>query len=68
MKPDCRANEANSSAVSEPVVSMKIQQNAALYFDWGAASSLGVILLAITVVLFWLLSRLTRIETMFGGG
>ncbi|MEQ9243994.1 ABC transporter permease [Roseovarius indicus] len=50
------------------MVSMKIQQNAALYFDWGAASSLGVVLLAMTVVLFWGLSRLTRIETMFGGG
>ncbi|QDL90538.1 ABC transporter permease [Paroceanicella profunda] len=49
------------------MVSMKIQQNAAMYFDWGAASALGVVLLGITVALFWLLGRVTRIERVFGG-
>ncbi|PZX13097.1 putative spermidine/putrescine transport system permease protein [Palleronia aestuarii] len=49
------------------MVSMKIQQNAAMYFDWGAASALGVVLLAATALLFWVISRVTRIERLFGG-
>lgn len=49
------------------LVSMKIQQNAGLYFDWGAASSLGVILLVITFLIFWILGRFMRIERLFGG-
>jgi putative spermidine/putrescine transport system permease protein/spermidine/putrescine transport system permease protein len=49
------------------MVSMKIQQNAGLYFDWGAASALGVVLLAITFVIFWVLGRFMRIERLFGG-
>ncbi|MER5173796.1 ABC transporter permease [Thioclava kandeliae] len=49
------------------MVSMKIQQNAAMYFDWGAASALGVVLLAITVLLFAVMNRFVRIERMFGG-
>jgi len=39
-------------------ISMKIQQNVATYFDWGAASSLGVVLFAITIAVFWGFSRL----------
>lgn len=49
------------------MVSMKIQQNAGLYFDWGAASALGVVLLVITFVIFWVLGRFMRIERLFGG-
>jgi len=49
------------------MVSMKIQQNAGLYFDWGAASALGVVLLAITFAIFWVLGRFMRIERLFGG-
>lgn len=49
------------------MVSMKIQQNAGIYFDWGAASSLGVVLLVITLAIFWVLGRFMRIERMFGG-
>lgn len=49
------------------MISMKIQQNAALYFDWGAASALGVVLLVITLGLFAILGRFTRVERMFGG-
>lgn len=39
-------------------ISMKIQQNVATYFDWGAASSLGVVLFVITIAIFWIFSRL----------
>jgi putative spermidine/putrescine transport system permease protein len=49
------------------MVSMKIQQNAGIYFDWGAASALGVVLLAVTLAIFWVLSRIIRIERLFGG-
>ncbi|NYS26606.1 ABC transporter permease [Rhodobacteraceae bacterium 2376] len=49
------------------MVSMKIQQDAGLYFDWGAASALGVALLVITLGIFWVLSRFMRIERLYGG-
>ncbi len=39
-------------------ISMKIQQNVATYFDWGAASSLGVVLFVVTLLVFWGFSRL----------
>ena len=40
------------------MISMKIQQNIATYFDWGAASSLGVVLFGVTLAVFWGFSRL----------
>lgn len=49
------------------MVSMKIQQNAAMYFNWGAASALGVVLLVSTLGLFWGLSRVFALERLFGG-
>jgi putative spermidine/putrescine transport system permease protein len=45
-------------------ISMKIQQNIATYFDWGAASSLGVVLFVITVALFWGVSRLAPLRRL----
>ena len=39
-------------------ISMKIQQNVATYFNWGAASSLGVVLFLSTILIFWGFSRL----------
>ena len=47
-------------------ISMKIQQNVATYFDWGAASALGVVLLAATLLVFWLFSRLFPIARLTG--
>jgi putative spermidine/putrescine transport system permease protein/spermidine/putrescine transport system permease protein len=47
-------------------ISMKIQQNAALYFDWGAASALGVVLFAITMLVFWGFSRIFPIGRLAG--
>ena len=38
-------------------ISMKIQQNVATYFDWGAASSLGVVLFVVTLLVFWGFAR-----------
>jgi ABC-type spermidine/putrescine transport system permease subunit I len=50
-------------------ISMKIQQNVATYFDWGAASSLGVVLFAVTIAVFWGFSRLFPLRrlTEMGG-
>ena len=49
------------------MVAMKIQQNAGIYFDWGAASALGVVLLVVTLGIFWVIGRLLPIERLFGG-
>jgi hypothetical protein len=43
---------------------MKIQKNVETYFDWGAASSLGVVLFAVTIALFWGVSRLTPLRRL----
>jgi len=50
------------------MVSMKIVSNIELFVNWGAASSLGVVLLALTVIILWIASRFTRLEQMAGGG
>jgi putative spermidine/putrescine transport system permease protein/spermidine/putrescine transport system permease protein len=39
------------------LVSMVIQQNAALYMSWGAASAPGVVLLIITLIIFVMINR-----------
>ena len=49
------------------MVSMQIQQNAALYFDWGAASALGVVLLAVTILLFLAIGRALPLDRLMGG-
>ena len=47
-------------------ISMKIQQNVATYFDWGAASSLGVVLFVLTMLIFWMASRLFPVGKITG--
>ena len=49
-------------------ISMKIQQNVATYFDWGAASSLGVVLFVITIAVFWAFSRLFPLKRLTEAG
>jgi ABC-type spermidine/putrescine transport system permease subunit I len=39
--------------------SMQIERSMAVYSDWGAASALGVVLLVLTLGVFWLISKLT---------
>ncbi len=48
------------------MVSNQIANDIELFFNWGAASSLGVVLLVSTMVLLWLASRLTRLERLLG--
>jgi ABC-type spermidine/putrescine transport system permease subunit I len=38
-----------------------------LFFNWGAASALGVVLLLLTSVLLYAASRVVRLDRMFGG-
>jgi len=48
------------------MVSNQIANDIELFFNWGAASSLGVVLLVSTMLLLWLASRLTRLEQLLG--
>lgn len=44
------------------MVSSRIANDIEIFFNWGAASALGVVLLVLTVVLVWAASRLVRLE------
>ena len=50
------------------MVSMRITTNIELFFNWGAASALGVVLLILTVIILWIASRALRLDEMLGGG
>jgi putative spermidine/putrescine transport system permease protein len=49
------------------MVSILIERNVNLFFEWGAASSLAMLFAGIVLALFSLLSRLLPLEQMFGG-
>jgi putative spermidine/putrescine transport system permease protein len=48
------------------MISMLIQRNVELYFEWGAASSVAVVLLALIFAVFWIMNRFLAIERIFG--
>jgi putative spermidine/putrescine transport system permease protein/spermidine/putrescine transport system permease protein len=50
------------------MVSMRIATNIELFFNWGAASALGVVLLVLTLIILYVASRLLRFEQILGGG
>jgi putative spermidine/putrescine transport system permease protein/spermidine/putrescine transport system permease protein len=50
------------------MVSMQIASNIELFFNWGAASALGVVLLALTLGILFLASRFLKLDAIFGGG
>ena len=50
------------------MVSNRIANDIELFFNWGAASALGVVLLIITLLLIVIAGRLLRIEQTLGGG
>ena len=50
------------------MVSNRIANDIELFFNWGAASALGVVLLVLTLLFLYVASRITRLERMFGGG
>ena len=50
------------------MVSNRIANDIELFFNWGAASALGVVLLVVTLGLLYAASRLLRLEGILGGG
>ncbi|TNE39001.1 MAG: ABC transporter permease [Alphaproteobacteria bacterium] len=50
------------------MVSMQISNNIELFFNWGAASALGVVLLATTMLILFISSRVLKIDKILGGG
>jgi putative spermidine/putrescine transport system permease protein len=50
------------------MVSNQIASDIELFFNWGAASSLGVVLLVLTLAFLYVASRLTRLEHLLGEG
>ena len=50
------------------MVSNRIANDIELFFNWGAASALGVVLLVLTLLFLYVASRITRLERVFGGG
>ncbi|MCP5012159.1 MAG: ABC transporter permease, partial [Aestuariibacter sp.] len=50
------------------MVSMQITNNIELFFNWGAASALGVVLLVITMSILFVSSKLLKLDQILGGG
>ena len=50
------------------LVSSRIASDIELFFNWGAASSLGVVLLVLTLLFLYVASRITRLEHVLGEG
>jgi putative spermidine/putrescine transport system permease protein/spermidine/putrescine transport system permease protein len=48
------------------MVSNHIANDIELFFNWGAASALGVVLLVLTLLVLWVASRLTRLDQVLG--
>ncbi len=50
------------------MVSMRITDNIELFFNWGAASALGVVLLVMTMGILYASSKLLKLDRILGGG
>ena len=46
------------------MAAMKISDNIELYFSWGAASALGVVLLELTMIILFIASKLVFIDQL----
>ena len=46
---------------------MQIEKNVTNFGNWGAASALGVVLVAVTFTMLWLVDRLFGLEKAMGG-
>ena len=44
------------------MAAMKISSNIELYFSWGAASALGVVLLIVTAIILYIASKLVSLD------
>jgi putative spermidine/putrescine transport system permease protein/spermidine/putrescine transport system permease protein len=45
---------------------MRIATDIEMFFNWGAASALGVVLLLLTLALLWFASRVVGFERVLG--
>lgn len=50
------------------MVSNRIANDIEIFFNWGAASALGVVLLALTLLFIGLAARLLQLDRVLGGG
>ncbi|MGE0723246.1 MAG: ABC transporter permease [Alphaproteobacteria bacterium] len=50
------------------MVANRIANDIEIFFNWGAASALGAVLLVLTLAILWVASRLVRLDRLFGGG
>jgi putative spermidine/putrescine transport system permease protein/spermidine/putrescine transport system permease protein len=50
------------------MVANRIATDIEMFFNWGAASALGVVLFAVTIALLWGASKLVRLDKFLGGG
>ena len=50
------------------MVSMRITNTIEIFFNWGAASALGVVLLVLTMGTLYAASRLLKLDRILGGG
>ena len=50
------------------MVSNRIANDIEIFFNWGAASALGVVLLVLTLGFLYLASRVLRIDRILGHG
>jgi putative spermidine/putrescine transport system permease protein/spermidine/putrescine transport system permease protein len=49
------------------MVANRIANDIEIFFNWGAASALGVVLLVLTAVILFFAGRLVRLDRLFGG-
>ena len=50
------------------MVSNHIANDIELFFNWGAASALGVVLLVLTLAFLWFSTKVLKLEQVLGGG
>jgi putative spermidine/putrescine transport system permease protein/spermidine/putrescine transport system permease protein len=49
------------------MVANRIANDIEIFFNWGAASALGVVLLVLTMLILWAASKLVRLDRVLGG-
>ncbi len=49
------------------MVANRIANDIEIFFNWGAASALGVVLLVLTLLVLWATARLVRLDRILGG-
>ena len=49
------------------MVANRIANDIEIFFNWGAASALGVVLLVLTAIILFVAGRLVRLDRLFGG-